>query len=94
MTEPHIAIPAAKSASVVCAYLNRKAAAVYLGISERWLSVLQDKHQIPFIKRGKMVRFQVKDLDAYMEQFRVSEIWESPTWPTQARAPLRRSTAS
>jgi len=57
-------------------FLRRKDAAQYLSISERWLSILQARRQIPFYKRGKVVCFRISDLNSYMAPFRRSAVWE------------------
>jgi len=57
-------------------YLRRPDAARYLAVSIRYLAALQERRQIAFIKRGRMVAFRVADLDAWMQRFRTIPVWE------------------
>lgn len=46
-------------------YLSRAASARYLTISERKLDALVASHQIPAIRIGRRVLFDLVDLDAF-----------------------------
>jgi len=59
-------------------YLRRREAASYLGITERWLSTLQAQHLIPYYKPARnTVLFRKRDLDTFVERFRVNASWET-----------------
>jgi excisionase family DNA binding protein len=47
--------------------LDLAEAAEYLGTSERHVRRLVAEHGLPFVKLGRKVRFQVTDLDAFIE---------------------------
>ncbi len=61
-------------------YLNRDAAAEYLGLSPRMISRLSSEGKLAFVKYGdgnsSPVRFRREDLDAYAEGCRVPTIVE------------------
>ena len=46
-------------------------AAEYLGVTERWIRRAVEERRIPFVKLGRLVRFSVEDLDAYVASRRV-----------------------
>ncbi len=48
-------------------YLDVKAAAVYLGMSEGAVYAAAERRQLPFRKVGRNLRFDVMKLDAYIE---------------------------
>lgn len=50
--------------------LDRKAAAVYLGQSERWIEERWQRREIPAVKLGRKVLFRIADLDAFIEAHR------------------------
>ncbi len=59
------------------AFLRRKQAAVYLGISERALSEWQRRGIIPFYKPARRVcTFAVADLEKAMRRFKVEAVGE------------------
>ena len=51
--------------------LNVKEAARFLGTTEKTLYAKIWRREIPFIKIGRSVRFDVKDLEALIERSRV-----------------------
>ena len=54
-------------------WLSNKDAAIYLGCSPTFLN--QDRlsgiHGIPFAKMGRVIRYDVRDLDRWLEQQKV-----------------------
>jgi excisionase family DNA binding protein len=42
-------------------------AAQYLNTSERHVRALRERHELPFVRVGKLIRFRIADLDAYIE---------------------------
>jgi excisionase family DNA binding protein len=62
---------------MTAAFLRRKEAAHYLGISERALSEWQRRGVIPFYKPARRVcSFAVADLEKAMQRFRVAAVGE------------------
>lgn len=55
-------------------------AATYLGIPERHLRRLVNERRIAFIKERKLLRFDVQDLDAWIEAHRVPVEYPPPLW--------------
>lgn len=54
------------------AYLSRRDAAVYLGITTRVLDTLKDRGEIPFYKLSRRnVVLKISDMEAYMSGKRV-----------------------
>jgi excisionase family DNA binding protein len=51
--------------------LNIKEAARFLGTTDKTLSTKIWRREIPFIKLGRSVRFDVRDLEALIERSRV-----------------------
>jgi excisionase family DNA binding protein len=51
--------------------LNIDEAALYLGVTERWMKDAIAQRRFPIIKVGKLLRFHTDDLDAYIESRRV-----------------------
>jgi len=53
-------------------YLPKRAAAEYVGLSQRTLDYARSRGDLPFYKIGpRKVVFRVADLDKYMTRFRV-----------------------
>ncbi len=52
-------------------YLNLPAAAEYMGLTTSALRSKVARRDIPFIKDGRAVRFDVRDLDAWMHARKV-----------------------
>jgi len=50
--------------------LTRKAAAQYLGVKENTLAVwaTTKRHPLPYIKVGRLVKYRLSDLEAFLEQ--------------------------
>ena len=48
--------------------LNKKAAAEYMGVTERFMTRLVAERRITFIKVGRFVRFSQSTLDEYLER--------------------------
>lgn len=50
--------------------LSRKEAALYLGVAEQTLAVWKStgRHKIPILKIGRLVRYRIADLDAFLER--------------------------
>lgn len=48
--------------------LSVEAAAIYLDVSQDWM---YRQHEIPFVKRGTLKKFERRDLDAYKEAHKV-----------------------
>ena len=61
----------AKETSVQGTWGNDEAAA-YLGCTPYTLRVWVSRRKVPHIKVGRLTRFLKKDLDAYLEQNRVT----------------------
>lgn len=57
------------STALVSDLLTREQAAVYLGVAYQTLSVWAStgRHDLPFIKVGRCVRYRKSDLDAWLE---------------------------
>lgn len=51
--------------------MNVKEAAAYLGTTPSTLYTKVWRHEVPFVKLGRSVRFDVKDLDELIERSRV-----------------------
>jgi excisionase family DNA binding protein len=47
--------------------LTIREAADRLGVTERWMRAAVDERRIPFVKVGRLIRFQKASLDAYIE---------------------------
>jgi excisionase family DNA binding protein len=54
--------------------LNIKAAARFLGTTDKTLYTKIWRREIPFIKIGRSVRFDVKDLEALIERSRIKAV--------------------
>ncbi len=54
------------------AFMTKRAAAGYCALSPRFLDYARERGDLPFHKVGKKVVFQVKDLDAFMAEYRVA----------------------
>lgn len=54
--------------------LDRKAAAAYLGQSERWLEERWQRREIPAVKVGRKMLFRIADLDLFIETHRVEPV--------------------
>lgn len=52
-------------------WLDRHEAADYLGVSLRWMKRSIDEGRLPRHKMGRLVRFDVRDLDAFIEAGRI-----------------------
>jgi excisionase family DNA binding protein len=52
-------------------WLNKKEAASYLGVSERWVKRALSEGTLPYHKLRKLVRLDVHDLDAYVKSNRI-----------------------
>ena len=50
--------------------LDRKAAAKFLGVKEHTLAVWATTHKyhLPYIKVGSLVKYRLRDLEAFLEQ--------------------------
>jgi len=48
--------------------------AIRLGISERFVRRLVDERRVPFVKIGKLVRFDPADIDRWVDAQRVEEL--------------------
>lgn len=48
--------------------VDRKAAAEYLGITEAALKALCYRRRVPFVKVGRVTRFDMRALDKWIEQ--------------------------
>lgn len=53
--------------AVAVRYLDVAGAATYLGIKERQVRSLVYRREIPFTKVGRLVRFDIQQLDAWLE---------------------------
>ena len=47
--------------------LNKQEAAIYLGVTPRWMTESVTLRRIPYVKLGHYVRFRRSDLDDYIE---------------------------
>lgn len=63
--KPETAIPRVGNLGL----LNRKAAALYTGISERSIQRHKDNGDLPFYKLGGLIRYLPADLDAFPVRF-------------------------
>lgn len=54
--------------------LDVPAAAAYLGVSSRFIRRLVAERRLAFVKLGRHVRFDVADLDAFIDSGRVQAI--------------------
>lgn len=67
-------------------YLNIKEASTYMGVSRWTLYDLAGRGEIPPIKlSSKMLRFDVKDIDRYMEKKKIKNL------PSRVETPLALS---
>jgi excisionase family DNA binding protein len=48
--------------------------AIYLNVTERYMRRLVAECRIPYLKVGRLLRFRVGDLDAYLESCFVSPV--------------------
>lgn len=62
------------SVQVDPALLDKRGAAAYLGTSERHVQRLWAERRIPAVKVGRLVRFRVKDLDAWIAAHTVEAV--------------------
>ena len=46
--------------------VDKRAAAAYLGVSQKWVDKKVSEREIPFIKLGRLVRFDPDALDAFI----------------------------
>ncbi len=53
-------------------FVSKRMAAMYCALSQRSLDYARERGELPFHKVGKKVVFKMKDLDAFMAQFRVA----------------------
>lgn len=53
--------------------LSRREAAVYLGVAEGTLAVWKStgRYKLPILKIGRLVRYRVADLDAFLERMKI-----------------------
>lgn len=53
--------------------LSRKEAATYLGVAEGTLAVWKStgRYKLPILKIGRLVRYRVADLDAFLERMKI-----------------------
>jgi excisionase family DNA binding protein len=51
--------------------LTTAEAADYLGVSQRFIRRLVQERRIPFYRLGKLVRFDQRDLDAFLDNGRI-----------------------
>lgn len=53
--------------------LSRKEAAVYLGVAEGTLAVWKStgRYKLPILKIGRLVRYRIADLDAFLERMKI-----------------------
>lgn len=51
--------------------LTSQEAALYLGVTERWVRRAVAEKRIPYVKVGKLLRFHTDDLDGWVESRRV-----------------------
>jgi excisionase family DNA binding protein len=54
-------------ATVSPRYLDVAGAATYLGVKERQIRSLVYRREIPFTKVGRLVRFDIQELDAWLK---------------------------
>jgi excisionase family DNA binding protein len=54
-------------------YLDVNTSAEYIGVSTRWMRRCVERRLIPFHKVGRLVRFDRRDLDAFLAQGRVEK---------------------
>lgn len=59
--------------------LNRKEAAIYLGVNEHTLAVWAcvKRYKLPYIKVGRLVKYRRIDLDTFLEDRTITRIEES-----------------
>lgn len=53
--------------------LDRAGAAEYLGLTEHQIRGLVFRRQIPFMKLGRSVKFDIRHLDRWIEQKTIAE---------------------
>ena len=58
-------------------YLDVKATALYLGMSEKAVYSAAERRQLPFRKVGRNLRFDVMKLDAYIEGLEGVDVTEA-----------------
>jgi excisionase family DNA binding protein len=54
--------------------LDVDTAATYLGVTPRFVRRLVAERRIPFVKIGRYVRFEIPDLDRFIEAGRVESV--------------------
>jgi excisionase family DNA binding protein len=52
-------------------WLDWNEAGEYLGVTKRWLRRRVDRRELPFHKFGRLIKFHVADLDAYIAENRI-----------------------
>lgn len=59
--------------------LSREQAAEYLGVAAQTLAVwaCTGRHNLPFVKAGRVIRYRRRDLDAWLEARLVSHTGEA-----------------
>lgn len=61
-----------RSVQIINGLMDMQAAADYLGIKKSTLYDLTMRRQIPMIKLGRLNKFRLQDLDAFVSQNKVS----------------------
>ncbi len=51
--------------------LTRAEAAEYLNVSPRWIKRAIEERRLPYLKLGRLVRFDLDDLDRWLDAQRV-----------------------
>ena len=54
--------------------LDTAATAQYLGVTERWVRSAWATRQLPAVRLGRLIRFRVDDLDAFVAAGRVPAV--------------------
>lgn len=58
-------------------YLTKKELQEWTGWSDRKIEYMKSKRIIPFIRRGRTVLFPTREIIAYLEAGRVSQLYET-----------------
>lgn len=58
--------------------LTLSEAAEHLNVTERYVRRLVAERRVPYLKVGRLLRFQEADLDAYLESCRVEPVAAGP----------------
>ena len=69
----------AEPANIIPRYMTAEQVATYIGTTEGTIRVWTSQRKIPFIKKGRLVRYDRLAIDAWMlkDAVKVASVWET-----------------